>query len=104
VSVSHEEHVSEILLGKPIYLVLSALGMDNLQVDFSAKSSLQVVLQQRITATLGFVKKKDSKSLGGPQTETGSWQLLTQDPRVHKIRSNCVVKDEGKGLEVNSKT
>ena len=50
------------------------------------------------------MKKKDNKFLGGPQTVTGSWQLLTQDPTVHKIRTNCVVKGEGKGLEVNNKT
>ena len=103
--VSREgEQSSGFLLGNPIYHVLAALGMDNLHVGFSAQSSLQVILQQRIAAMLGFVRTSDSKSPGGPQTETGSWQLLTHSPRVHKIRANCVAKGEGKGLKVGDQT
>ena len=87
--VNREVSGSGFLLGNPVYLCLKFLGFSNFAAGFSAKSSVQMVLQEELARKLGFCRGEDGL--------VGSWSDLSRSKKMSEIHiatvQECAKKD-----------
>lgn len=91
--VNRESSKSGFLLGNPLYHCLHLLGFCNFDAGFSASSSLQMALQERLAFLMGFVKREGEK-------EVGSWTSLTSSNLVSVIQVAKIVESAKKGVQL----